>query len=273
MILLKKTIEEIMEETLKEAEGMGITETDAGGVCRLLLYLINKRLAAFYDTLDLNIAQAFVSNATGFFLDKIGQLLDCKRNTGESDDDFRFRITKQIQSVASGNYTAVRLAILSVPGVQDVKLQRFTHGAGSFSAYVISADPITPQTILDAVNEKINNGIESFGIRAEAFRPIIIPVEMKIRLIFNKTVTDLDKRLAIAQAQEEVKKYVNSRNVGEPLEIKEIDRRIRAINEGIEEILIFHFKVSNRPALITDQTCAWNERFVESDKPNAIQVM
>lgn len=272
MILLKKEIDELMEETLKEAAAMGLTETDSGGVTRLLLYLINKRLATYYETLDLNIAQAFVSNASDFFLDKIGRLLDCTRNPNEATEDYRYRITKQIQIVASANYTAVRLAILSVEGVQEVKLKKFTHGTGSFSAYVISEDPITPQPILDAVNQKIQNGVEGFGIRAEAFRPIIIPVEMKIRLIFNNTVTDLDKKLAIAQAQEAVKTYVNSRNVEDPLEIDAIRKTIQAINPGISEIIIYHFKVNNRPALVNDQTCAWNERFVEADKPNAIQV-
>jgi len=272
MMLLKKDIVELMEETMKEAAGMGLSEEDTGGVARLMIYLINKRLAGYYDTLDLNITQAFVSNAGDFFLSKIGRLVDCDRLPNETTEDYRYRITKQIQIVASSNITAVRLAILSVEGVQEVKLKRFTHGTGSFSAYVVSEEPITPQSILDAVNLKIQNGVEGFGIRAEAFRPIIIPIELKIRLIFNNTVTDLDKQLAITQSNEAVKRYVNSRNVEDPIDVNEIRKLIQAIHNGIEEIIFYHFKVNNRPALIKNQTCAWNERFVESDKPNAIQV-
>lgn len=274
MILLNKTLEEIMEESMKELEGMGITETDAGGVARLLLAIINKRLSSFYEALSVNHAQAFVSKAKGVFLDHIGKLLDCTRRPEEINDDesYRYRITKQIQSVASSNRIAVRLAALSVPGVQDVKMKRFTHGTGSFSVYVITEDAVTPQSILDAVQEKIDE-VCSFGVRAEAFRPTTIPVEMKVRLIFNKTIVDLDRKLAIAQAQEQLKTYVNSRNAGDPLEVEEMEKLMRGVNEGIEEAIIFHFKINNRPVLVVDQNIAWNERFVESDKPNSIQVL
>jgi hypothetical protein len=273
MILLKKDIDQLMDESLVEAKGMGLTEEDAGGVVRLLLYLFNKRLAAYYETFDLNMTQALVSNASDFYLEKIGRLVDCTRQNGEDTEAFRYRMTKQIQIVASSNYTAVRLAILSVEGVQEVKLKRFTHGTGSFSAYIVSEDPITPQAILDEVNAKINMGVEGYGIRAEAFRPVIKPIELKIRLIFSNTVTDLDKQLATAQAQEAVKTYINSRNVEESIIIEDIRKLIQAINPGISEIIFFYFKISNRPVVVTDQSCAWNERFVESDKANAIQVI
>lgn len=273
MILLDKTLDEIMEETMIELQGMGISETDAGGVGRLFLAIINKRLSSYYDTLRTNMLQPFVSSATGIFLERIGRLVDCAKLDAEAEEDYRYRITKQIQNVASGNYTAIRLALLSIPGVQEVTLKRFTHGTGSFSAYIISEDPVTSQDILDQANAKIQQGVESFGVRGEAFRPIIVPVEMKMRLIFNKGVVDLDKKLAITQAEEALKNYINGRNVGESIVIDDIYKLINAVHDGIEEIIIFSFKVNNRPVLNVDQKCAWNERFVESDKTNSIQVM
>ncbi|WP_422661737.1 baseplate J/gp47 family protein (plasmid) [Paenibacillus sp. EC2-1] len=275
MIFNDKQLSDIMEESLKEMEGMGITEVEAGGVARLILSIVNKRIAGYYDTLRENIMMPFVSKSKGPFLDMVGKILDCDRLPEEINDDepYRYRITKQIQRVAGGNHIAIRLAILSVPGVQDVKLKRFTHGTGSFSAYVVTEDPITPQYILDEVNEKIQEGVESFGVRAEAFRPVVIPVEMKVRLIFLKTVTDLDKKLAIAQSEEQLKHYLNSRNVGDSLEIDLVYELIKGVHEGIDEVVIFQYNIANRPVLTVDQACAWNERFIQSDKPNAIQVM
>ena len=276
MILLDKSYEQIMKETLDELEGMGL-DRNAGGVARLLLSIMNKRLAGqggYYETLKINHAQAFVSKATGPFLEHIGLLLDCKRLPEEANDDeaYRFRITKQIQIVASANRMAVRLAALSVVGVQDVMMKRWTHGTGSFSVYVISDTPITPQELLDEVQRRINE-VEAFGVRGEVYRPNMLPVEMKLRLVFNKTVPDLDRKLTIAQAQETARRYVNSRNVGEPLLITELNRAIKEIHQGIEELILFNYKLQSRPVLPVDQTCAWNERFIESDKPNAIYVM
>lgn len=273
MILLDKTYEQIMEETLKEVEGMGL-DRNAGSVARLLLAIMNKRLSGYYETLKVNHAQAFVSKATGPFLDYIGQLLDCERMEDERNDDekYRYRITRQIQIVASANYTAIRLAALSVEGVQDVQMKRYTHGTGSFSVYVVTENPITPQDILDAVQMRVDE-VESFGVRGEVFRPIVKPIEMRVRLVFKKTVPDLDRKLAIAQSQDELKNYVNGRTVGEPLLMTEINRLLKSIHSGIEEIIIFNYKVETRPVLPVDQVCAWNERFLESDKPNAIYVM
>lgn len=272
MILLKKTMEDIMQETLIELKEIGIKDEDAGGVARLLLSLINKRIAGFYDVLDINIAQAFVSQAKDQFLDHIGVLLDCERRYNEDDDNYRYRISKQTQIIANANKIAIRLAALSVEGVTEVKLKRWTHGAGSYSVYVISDNPVTEDEILAKVLKKINE-TEAFGIRGEVFRPNIIPAEMKIRLVFDKGVSDIDRDLTISKALDVSKKYINGLNVEEIIDINELKKRINELHEQINEIIIFHFKINNRVVLPVNQECAWNERFIESDKPNAIQVM
>jgi uncharacterized phage protein gp47/JayE len=272
-ILLDKTLDQIMDETLTELEGMGL-DREAGTVARLLLTIMNKRLSTYYDTLKLNQMMVFVSKAKDQFLDEIGKLLDCTRLESEigKDDAYRFRITKQIQIVAAANKMAVRLAALSVEGVMDVMLKPFTHGTGSFSVYVISENPVTPEEVLAAVQQQIDE-VESFGVRGEVFRPNLLPVDLKVRLVFNKTVPDLDRKLTIAQVQDALKGYVNSRNVGSSLLITEINQLVKRYYEGINEVILFNYKIQNRPVLPVDQTCAWNERFIESDKPNAIQVI
>lgn len=274
MILLDKQYQQIMNETLAELEGMGVSDKTPGGVARLFLAVINKRLSTYYETLKLNHTQAFVSTAKGQFLDMIGELLACYRTEEEIGDDeaYRYRITKQIQIVASANESAVRLAALSVEGVQDVMMKRFTHGTGSFSVYVISENPFTPQEILDNVQVAIEE-IEAYGVRGEVFRPIVLPVDLRVRLIFNKTVADLDRKLAIAHAQDALKNYINSRNVGSALLINDIHKLLKDTHNGIEEAILFDYKIVNRPVLPVDHVPSWNERYIESDKPNAITIM
>lgn len=274
MILLDKDLDTIMKETLKELAGMGVNDPPPGNVTRLLLTVMNRQLGEYYKTLKLNHAQAFVSKATGPFLDLIGELLDCQREPHEANEDesYRYRITKQIQIVASANRTAVRLAALSVDGVQDVMMRRFTHGTGSFSVYVITESMYTPQETLDAVQEAIDE-MEAYGVRGEVFRPIIRTVEIKARLVFHKRVADLDRKLAIAQAYDDLLHYVNGRNVGEPIVINEIQNIIHSIHEDIRDVILFDYKIDNRPVLPVNQVCAWNERFVESSRANAIRVL
>lgn len=273
MILLYKSLDQIMQETLDELKGMGL-DSNPGSVTRLILNVVNKQLGTFYDTFTLNHAQAFVSKATGSFLDHIGLLLNCERLPAEAhdDDSYRFRITKQIQVVASANEMAVRLAALSVDGVQEVQMRPFTHGSGSFSVYVISDSPVTPDFLLQQVQKKIDD-VEAFGVRGVVYRPNMLPVQMHIRLIFKQTVSDLERKLAIAKAQENLKEYINSRNVGEAVSIGLIENEVKNVHEGITDMIIYNFKVKNRPALPVNQTCAWNERFIEADVPNALMVI
>lgn len=273
MILLEKTYLQIMEETLAELEGMGITDKSPGSVARLFLSIINERLATYYETLTVNHAQAFVSKAKGNFLDLIGELVNCKRLEEERNNDevYRYRITKQIQVVASANETAIRLAALSVAGVQDIKMKRFTHGTGSYSVYVVTEDPVTSSAILEAVQEQIDK-VQAYGVRGEVYRPDVLRVEMHIRLVFNKVVTELERKLAIAQAQDTLKNHINSRHVGEPLIIDNLLTMMKKVHSRIEEVVIYNYKINGRPMLNVDQVCAWNERFIESEKANALRV-
>ena len=272
MILFHKDLNQIAEETLADLESAGIQNTSPGDMVRILLATINKQLGTYYTTLRDNHVQAFVSQATGERLDLIGVLLQCTRYSGESDDNYRYRITKQIQSVATANETAVRLAILSVPGVQEVMLKPFTHGTGSFSAYIISDMVSTPEYLLTDVDEVLKE-VKALGIRSEVMRPIIKEVEVKIRVIFDKKVREFEKALIIESIRSEISDYLNGLHVGEELIFDEFERIARSHSEFITGVTVFDMRINERSIIPKNIKPAWNERFVESGRQNAVMVI
>lgn len=270
MLTLEKTQLELNELAFQrlEEEGLGVS---AGKVAKLLVSIINEIQADFYTTLQANHVKAFLSKADDGTIELIGEVLNCSRNDGEDIEDYRYRISQQSLTLATANQTAVRLACLSVEGVEDVALKAYTHGTGSFSVYVVTDTPQTPDNILEEVNQKLDE-FKAYGIRAQAFSPKLLNTEIRARILFDKKVVDLDRQMVRKQAEQSVKDYVNSKTVGEELNIKEIKDMIYNSHKDIYSVEIYYFRINNQPCLLVPQKSDWNERFVESSLPEAILI-
>lgn len=270
MLQLDKSHVELNEISFRrlEKEGIGVS---AGKIAKLLLSILNETISTFYGELKNAHAQAFLSKAAGSSLDMIGEMLNCTRSDGEEDEEYRYRISKQSLTLASSNQTAVRLACLSVDGVDDVLIKPYTHGTGSFAVYVVSDTPQTPDSVIEDVKEALEK-MKAYGIRAEAFSPKLLPVEMKARIIFDKKVVDLDRQMVRKQAEQLMKDYVNGLTVGETLSPTEIQKQVVRSHPDIVSVDTYLFRVNNRPCLLVEQEPSWNERFVQSSMPSAILV-
>jgi hypothetical protein len=82
MGLFARSFESLMADDLDVlSKNTKITRLGPGGIARSLLEAVNRRLAEAYDSFDLNLARAFVSNSTGQYLDLIGVLLGVTRGS------------------------------------------------------------------------------------------------------------------------------------------------------------------------------------------------
>ena len=266
-----KTLDQLMTQSMKRLNGTPITEIGPGGVARLLLAVMNENVAEFYETFGLNHAQAYISQATGNNIDLVGYALNCPRVTGEEDDAYKYRVCNQVLSIAAANETAIRLAALSVEGVKDVILKPYTFGTGSFSIFVVTDNPYTDQSVIDAVETKVDS-VKGYGIRFAVFIPNTIAVELKAMLIFNKGTDDATKKLVAAQVKQVIRDYVNSRMPGESIVINVLNELIIQASTTIYDYQITSFAINGRPVLPANQDSKWNERFIESSKPSAIDV-
>lgn len=275
-LLIQKTMDELMKTAMSRLAKTPITETSAGGIARLLLAVFNEQLASdapdgqgFYKRLEVAHAQAFLSTAEGYSLDLIGQLLNCRRQSGESDDDFRYRISKQTLTLAAANATAIRLAALSVDGVSDVVMKPYTHGTGSGSLYIYTSDPTQAASLVEQVQAVVDD-VAAYGVRVAVFAPNNVEVEVYVRLIFDKQASEADKKLVRAKATQALKDYINSRGPGEELVINEMIKQVMSASDLIYDAEIARFVIDGRPVVIANQMCSWNERFVEASKPDAV---
>lgn len=152
----------------------------------------------------------------------------------QSDEDFRFMIVNSYLFGAKANETAIRLAVLSVPGVTDISFQNYAYGIGTFAVYVTASSPVVTQGTLAAAQSAINN-TQAKGARGVAVSPDLIGVQTKIALVFLPTTRAADKTSITTDVQNAVIDYINNLKAGETMVINEITQRVMDVSTFIHD--------------------------------------
>lgn len=193
----------------------------------------------------------------------------------QSDEDFRFVIVNSFLFGAKANETAIRLAVLSTPGVADIAIENFAFGIGTFAVFITSTSPITTEGTLASAQAAINT-VQAKGIRGIAVSPDLLGVQTRITLTFLPITTTDDKNSITKQVQTNVIDYVNNLRSGEPLIINEIRQRVMETSDLLHDMIITNliigdFNVStgvidnaDTTLSIANQTANIREKFVTS---------
>ena len=99
-MIRKKNINQIVQRALDYLEqNTDITMLNPGGTARALVDAVAAEMAGLYTILDRSMVQAFVSTASGVFLDLIAEMVGIRRRsevaayTSQSDKNVRFYVT------------------------------------------------------------------------------------------------------------------------------------------------------------------------------------
>jgi uncharacterized phage protein gp47/JayE len=245
MIIPTKTANTILNEMISQLRNTSdITNFSAGSMARTLLEVINTQLDTIYTSLNINLMQSFVSTASGTYLDYIGALIGCVRISGETDADYRYRITQQYLSFTRANETAVRLACLAVPGVKDVIMDEFHYGTGSFAIYIITDDLIPGQTTLTAAQSAVNEN-KSFGIYAKALAPNIADVNINYSFTFKKNSVNNIGSIT-SSLRENIQKYFDGLGMGGAVDISYLVRLPYTLFSNVLESRILKLEIDNQ---------------------------
>lgn len=260
-----KTIQDKAEEYFKE---VGISTTQ-GSISNLFSSVINSEISEFYETLTTSQKQAFVSSATGEYLDAIGKLVNCERESKETDDNYRYRITQQIPNTASANLKSVQNAALKVKGVDSVIPIPFSKGSGSFDLYIVNNDGSISETILENVRNEVEK-VAGYGINYNISEPKYKKINFKLKILFKNTVLYIDKDEIIEKLRQYIFVYINSLGIGEPFNLNKFTSVIMNSNENIANFICEEFKIDNKKCTFTNQYIKRNEKFIINSSYNSI---
>ena len=270
IVLNTKTFDELQEESLKELTAIGFSDSP-GSIARLFLSIVNKNIATLYKTLNINHLRAFLSTSDGDALDSIGLLLQCKRKSKETDDDYKYRISRQCLVLATSNETAVYLAALCTDGISDVKLKKYAMGAGTFTAIVVLESGADEASVLAAATKNVEQTV-GYGIKFRVITPTLTYTKFKFKLYLKDNVSDADAQTIRYDTQMEISEYINKLDVGEDILIDKLTQIIMNVSDNIISHECLEFYINGSHALYVNQSCRWFERFALSTEIDNVVV-
>lgn len=150
----------------------------------------------------------------------------------EMDDDYRYRINLKLSSKNGAAEADLRLAILNVPGLQDVVFER---QAGTYICYVYAVSPTVPTSTLQMVQAQMNTAT-AWPIVGTAVQPDLIGISLSTTVTFVAGATASQQQAAIANAQAAAENYINNLAIGQTLVINDISDAIMGSDSNILDI-------------------------------------
>lgn len=270
VVLNTKTFAELRREGDADLEAVGFS-TSPGSIAKLFLNIINKFVGEFYEALTINHLRAFVTTADGGALDEIGVLVQCSRIKNETDDNYRYRIMNQCLVLATSNYMAVRLAVLTVDDVEDVLVKEYAMGAGTFAIIVITNNTDT-DTVLNNVKAALSN-VHAYGVRYTVEVPRLTPVKIKHHVYITDRTSDADKQEIRYNVQYALIDYLSSLTIGQPIIVDQITQLIMNVDSRITQEANISLYIDGERAIYTNQSCRWFERFMLSDEADNVIIV
>jgi uncharacterized phage protein gp47/JayE len=158
-----------------------------------------------------------------------------KGEDGETDTNYRFRISQQTTAAEAANQTAIRLAVLTTTGVADVVMIPFFQGIGTFDILLKSVTPVLPDGLVSAVNESVSK-VVAHGISYRVRGPVETGFSVVGTLTLKKKLSSQEEINILNAATTNVSDYVNSLDIAEDLIINEMIERVMATSPEIKNI-------------------------------------
>jgi uncharacterized phage protein gp47/JayE len=139
----------------------------------------------------------------------------------ESDRSYRYRLQNIFGARSLATRTAIRLAALSVPGVNDVFMVNNEQGPGTFALYIDSTTPTTSPNLIARVSEAIAP-VVSEGIRAFVSGVRILGAEFIIAIHWSPKAKETDIAEAYRTIRENIEDIMNYNGRGETVDLQAI---------------------------------------------------
>lgn len=289
-MFIKKTADEILNNGLETlVENTPLNNIYAGSIARTILESFSYEMGAntaginnFYEIASYVLQNGFLSSAADEYLDLIGELLDYPRRQVETYDEvtqmtyeqpldadtYRYEISRRVHTIATSNEEALRLALLSINGVKEVRGEEYTQGAGSFTFVIVPQDGYSNESIRTQAEDVLQEK-KAYGVKYIAQLPIEVKIDIDIQLIMKESSSSSDLVAASASVVHMVERFLGSYDVGETFIYNDFVQEVMNSDAKIMDFKVQGFYMSGEPILLTNQAVAADERI----RPGNIQVV
>jgi len=179
----------------------------------------------------------------------------------ETDENYRTRISREILRKEGANLTAIREALMDIPGVRDVILMNLARGTGTIDVFIYSYARDVPAAVLAECQRVLDEEVAA-GVSAIAKAPITVPVDVVVKLQITSSAIFSQTRALVSES---IRGYIDNLEIeqggGEgTLIFQELAARIQESSPDIVDSTV-SITIDNIPALRANQTLDVGERF------------
>lgn len=151
----------------------------------------------------------------------------------EVDTNYRYRIANQVLAAEAANPIAIRLAILTVPGVADIVQLPFNRGVGTYDVLVKSTTPSISDSLISTIQNAVN-GVAAQGVDVSVKGPRELGIAMVGTLYLRNKITTQEETTLLDNVVSNVTDYINNLDIGEEFIVNEVVERVLATSATIK---------------------------------------
>jgi len=278
-----KSKEEIIREAIDSiTQNTPINNFYAGAIARSIIEAISPYYQDLYvfgkDILD----NGYISKADEEHAELIGELFNYPRRTeqvynSETNEyeevkieleTYKYELTKQVRAAVSSNEEALRLACLTIPGVQNIIGKEYTYGTGSFSFILVVQNGFDEEEVKSQVEEAIMK-TKAFGVRPGVILPEPVLLDLEISLIFQESATAIEKQEIRQRLQNYLYQYYGNFSLAQDFIYHDLVQEVMNIDQKVVDFQVVSLYLRNEPVLLTNHDIMDDERI----RPNIIEIL
>ena len=191
----------------------------------------------------------------------------------ESDDAYRYRISKAFTTKFSATSAAISTAANSVAGVSTAELIPYARGAGTFDVLLVPRGNRLSKSTKDQALRSVES-VTAYGISPRIREPEYVPICITVKLRFEPGIEQGEQDAIKDIAQSSILNFLASIKIGGELVINQLKAAIINANPKIIDLSILELCIDNRPRGIRDYKLAPDELFIpDEDNSDPIQVL
>jgi uncharacterized phage protein gp47/JayE len=190
----------------------------------------------------------------------------------ESDEEYRFRLSRAMTAKYGSNLAAIEVAAISNPSISRAEVLQFARGAGTFDVLLI------PQgnKVTNAARENTRRAIEqvaAYGVSFNIREPEYVPIKITAQLSFFPGATEGEKITARQQVQSALLQYIASIPLGGELVINQI-RAVCLSTRSVKDVKIIELYIDCKPRTLRNVQLREDELFIPDEEvPDPIEVL
>lgn len=189
----------------------------------------------------------------------------------ESDEEYRFRLSRALTTRYGSNTSAVEVAAISSPGVSRAEILQYARGAGTFDVLLIPQGNRVTTTVKENTRRAIEQ-VTAYGVSFAIREPEYVPVKLTVQTIFQQGVAESEKVSLRAQIESSILRYIASIPLGGELVINQV-RAASLINNRVKDIKILELVVDCKPRTLRNIQLSEDELFIPDEKSDAVEII